>query len=87
MSSVGVKVLGKRCRGLVVSYASFFSFLYDEQEVHVCGGHGGDVGDDRHDLALQAVQELLQPALVPRHLDVESIYSVFHLLPFTFHGV
>ena len=70
-----------------MSDASSFYFLHDEQEVHVRGGHGGYVGDDRHDLALQAVQELLQPALVPRHLDVESINSVFHLLPITFHGV
>jgi hypothetical protein len=52
--------------------------LHDEKEVHKGGRDGGNVWDYCYDFALQAIQELLQSALVPRHPDIESVNSVFH---------
>jgi hypothetical protein len=54
--------------------------LDDEKKVHKGGREGGNVGDYGHDFALQAVQELLQFALLTCHLDIEMVHSVFHFL-------
>ena len=53
--------------------------LYDQDKVYEGGRKGGNVRDYRYNFALQAVQELLQFALVAGHSDVESVDSVFHL--------
>ena len=36
------------------------------------------VGDDGNDLARQSIQKLLQPALILRHSDVESMNRIAH---------
>ena len=55
-------------------------FLDDEEEVHPGDPHeaSGHMRCDRHDVASQAIQELLQLVLVSRHLDVESVNPVAH---------
>jgi len=44
----------------------------DPNELH---GHVGDNGDD---FTLKAIEESLQVALLAGHLEVETVYSVFH---------
>jgi hypothetical protein len=52
----------------------------DEKEVHPMSPHRPErnVWYDRDDLALQAVQELLELTLICRHPDLEAMNSVFH---------
>jgi hypothetical protein len=37
-----------------------------------------DVGDDGDALTFKVVQELFQPGLVGRHLEIESVDAVFY---------
>ena len=53
--------------------------LHDEQKVHIRGRHRSNIRDDGYNLALQAVQELLQFALIPGHPNVKSVNSISHL--------
>ena len=52
--------------------------LHDKEEVYIGSRERSDVWDYRHNLALQAVQELLQLALIVCHSDTESVNPVFH---------
>jgi hypothetical protein len=57
------------------------SQLFDnEEEVHPVSPHRPErnVWYNRDDLALQAVQELLEFTLICRHPDLETVNSVFH---------
>jgi hypothetical protein len=52
--------------------------LHDEQKVHAVDPEEAhrDVWDNRDDLAFQAVQELLQFALVGSHAEIETMNSI-----------
>ena len=39
----------------------------------------GDIGNDRYDFTLQAVQELLKLTLPGRHFEIKAVDLVFHL--------
>ena len=92
MDPAGLPVLAKRAgysddgprrqafRGPRSPFLDSAELLNDQQEVDTGNPHepNGHVWRDRHHLAIQAVQELLQLALVPRHPDVESMDFVGH---------
>jgi hypothetical protein len=54
-------------------------FLHDEQEVHAVDPEEAhrDVWNDGDDLAFEAVEKLLQFALIARHFDVKAMDAIF----------
>jgi hypothetical protein len=54
--------------------------FHDEKEIHAMSSEvrDGNVRNYGDDFTLQIIQELLQFALVAGHLDIESVYPVFH---------
>ena len=75
-------------RGPSPSYSGLARLLNDEEEVDL-GAHSAwcklwsYVWDDGNDLSFQAVEELLQPDPVFRHLDVESVNPIPRFRVFT----
>jgi hypothetical protein len=79
VSRVRIVPHSMRCAASCFIDAPALHFFHDKQKVHAVNPEESqrDVRDDGDDLAFQAVQELLQFALITRHLKVEAMDTIF----------